>query len=120
MRKVMISQYSPGTGLIMLKKVRQARYDLDENEVKQYFEFNRVLKDGVFFTMNRLFGIRFEPRPDLPVYHPDVEAYELFDVDGKSLAIFYADYFARKGKRGGAWMSSLLASLNYWSKSRWW
>ena len=90
------------------EKVRQARYDLDENEVKQYFEFNRVLKDGVFFTMNRLFGIRFEPRPDLPVYHPDVEAYELFDVDGKSLAIFYADYFARKGKRGGAWMSSFV------------
>lgn len=90
------------------EKVRQARYDLDENEVKQYFEFNRVLQDGVFYTMNQLFGIRFEPRPDLPVYHPDVEAYELFDVDGKSLAIFYADYFARKGKRGGAWMSSFV------------
>ncbi|OFI33477.1 M3 family metallopeptidase [Alteromonas lipolytica] len=90
------------------EKVRQARYDLDESEVKEYFEFNRVLQDGVFFTMNRLFGIRFEPRPDLPVYHPDVKAYELFDVDGKSLAIFYADYFARKGKRGGAWMSSFV------------
>lgn len=90
------------------EKVRQARYDLNESEVKQYFEFNRVLEDGVFYTMNKLFGIRFEPRPDLPVYHPDVKAYELFDIDGKSLAIFYADYFARDGKRGGAWMSSFV------------
>ncbi|MCC5852318.1 MAG: M3 family metallopeptidase [Alkalimonas sp.] len=88
--------------------VRQEKYDLDENEVKQYFEFNRVLHDGVFYTMNRLYGIRFEPRPDLPVYHPDVEAYEVFDHDGTSLAIFYADYFAREGKRGGAWMSSFV------------
>ncbi len=94
------------------EKVRQGRYDLDENEVKQYFEFNRVLEDGVFYTMNRLYGIRFEPRPDLPVYHPDVKAYELFDVDGESLAIFYADYFARKGKRGGAWMSSFVGQSN--------
>lgn len=88
--------------------VRQAKYDLNEDEVKQYFEFSRVLKDGVFYTFNRLYGVRFEPRPDLPVYHPDVEAYELFDADGTSIAIFYADYFAREGKRGGAWMSSFV------------
>jgi peptidyl-dipeptidase Dcp len=88
--------------------VRQAKYDLDEDEVKQYFEFNRVLEDGVFYTLNRFYGIRFEPRPDLPVYHPDVKAYEVFDADGSSLAIFYADYFARDGKRGGAWMSSFV------------
>ncbi|GAB2909660.1 M3 family metallopeptidase [Rheinheimera gaetbuli] len=88
--------------------VRQAKFDLDENDVKQYFEFNRVLKDGVFYTMNRLYGVTFTPRPDLPTYHPDVEAYELFDADGSSLAIFYADYFARDGKRGGAWMSSFV------------
>lgn len=88
--------------------VRQAKYDLDENEVKKYFEFNRVLKDGVFYYMNRFYGIRFEPRPDLPVYHPDVTAYEVFDADGSSIAIFYADYFAREGKRGGAWMSSFV------------
>jgi len=88
--------------------VRQERFQLNENEVKQYFEFNRVLEDGVFYTFNKLFGIHFEPRPDLPVYHPDVKAYEVFDVDGSSLAIFYADYFAREGKRGGAWMSSFV------------
>lgn len=88
--------------------VRQAKYDLDEEEVKQYFEFDRVLNDGVFYYMNRFYGIRFEPRPDLPVYHPDVKAYEVFDADGSSIAIFYADYFAREGKRGGAWMSSFV------------
>lgn len=88
--------------------VRKARYDLDENEVKPYFEFERVLKDGVFYTFNRLYGVTFKPRPDLPTYHPDVKAYELFDTDGSSLAIFYADYFARDGKRGGAWMSSFV------------
>ncbi|WP_226661427.1 M3 family metallopeptidase [Microbulbifer aggregans] len=90
------------------EKVRQAKYDLNESEVREYFEFDRVLHDGLFYTMNKLFGIRFEPRPDLPVYHPDVQAFELFDHDGKSLAIFYADYFARDGKRGGAWMSSFV------------
>lgn len=88
--------------------VRQAKYDLDENEVKKYFEFNRVLKDGAFYYLNRFYGIRFEPRPDLPVYHPDVEVYEVFDADGTSIALFYADYFAREGKRGGAWMSSFV------------
>lgn len=92
--------------------VRQAKYDLDENEVKQYFEFDRVLNDGVFYTFNRLYGVRFEPRADLPTYHPDVKAYELFDVDGSSIAIFYADYFAREGKRGGAWMSSFVGQSN--------
>lgn len=90
------------------EKVRKAKYDLDENEVKQYFEFNRVLHDGVFFTMNKLFGITFKKREDIPGYHPDVEVYEVFDADGTSLALFYADYFAREGKRGGAWMSSFV------------
>ncbi|MBT1062197.1 M3 family metallopeptidase [Bowmanella sp. Y26] len=90
------------------EKVRQEKYDLNESEVRNYFEFNRVLHDGLFYTMNRLYGVRFEPRPDLPVYHPDVQAFELFDHGGKSLAIFYADYFARDGKRGGAWMNSFV------------
>ncbi|OBP16689.1 dipeptidyl carboxypeptidase [Rheinheimera sp. SA_1] len=90
------------------EKVRKAKFDLDENEVKQYFEFERVLQDGVFFTMNKLFGITMKPRPDLPGYHPDVKAYEVFDADGSSIGLFYADYFAREGKRGGAWMSSFV------------
>lgn len=90
------------------EKVRKAKYDLDESQVKPYFEFNRVLHDGVFFTMNKLFGITMKKRTDLPVYHPDVEVYEVFDADGSSIALFYADYFAREGKRGGAWMSSFV------------
>ncbi|MCL5049175.1 MAG: M3 family metallopeptidase [Firmicutes bacterium] len=90
------------------EKVRQELYDMDESEVREYFEFNRVLHDGVFYTMNRLYGITFERREDLPAYHEDVEVYEVFDHDGTSLAIFYADYFAREGKRGGAWMSSFV------------
>ena len=90
------------------EQVRKDKYNLDENAVKEYFEFNRVLKDGVFFTMNRLYGVTFKLRPDLPVYHENVEAYELFDEDGTSLAIFYADYFAREGKRGGAWKSAFV------------
>ncbi len=88
------------------EKVRKAKYDLDENEVRQYFEFNNVFYNGVLYTMNRLYGITFEERPDLPVYHPDVKAYEVFNAEGESIALFYADYFAREGKRGGAWMSS--------------
>lgn len=99
---------APWDWFFYAEQVRKDRYKLDENAVKEYFEFNRVLKDGVFFTMNRLYGITFKPRPDLPVYHEDVEAYELLDEDGSSLAIFYADYFAREGKRGGAWKSAFV------------
>ncbi|QIR15908.1 M3 family metallopeptidase [Shewanella aestuarii] len=90
------------------EKVRQEKYDLDSASIKPYFEFERVLQDGVFFTLEKLYGVTLKPRPDLPVYHEDVKAYEMFDVDGSSMAIFYADYFAREGKRGGAWMSSFV------------
>ncbi len=90
------------------EKVRQEKFDLNEESIKPYFEFERVLKDGVFFTLEELYGVTFKPRPDLPVYHEDVKAYEMFDADGSSMAIFYADYFAREGKRGGAWMSSFV------------
>lgn len=90
------------------EKVRQEKYALDASSIRPYFEFNRVLEDGVFFTLKELYGVTLKPRPDLPVYHPDVKAYEMFDADGSSMAIFYADYFAREGKRGGAWMSSFV------------
>lgn len=89
-------------------KVQQQKYALDEAEVKGYFEFNNVLHKGVFYTMNKLYGITMKPRTDLPVYHPDVKVYEVFDADGSSIALFYADYFAREGKRGGAWMSEFV------------
>ncbi|MBY5921581.1 M3 family metallopeptidase [Ferrimonas balearica] len=91
--------------LYYAEKVRQQKFNLDAGEVAKYFVFDKVLEDGVFYTMNRQYGITFKPRPDLPAYHPDVEVYEIFDKDGESMALFYADYYAREGKRGGAWMN---------------
>lgn len=90
------------------EKVRKAKYDVDENAVRPYFELNRVLQDGVFFTMNRLYGIEFRERKDLPVYHPDVRVFDVIDEDGSLLGLFYADYLQRDSKRGGAWMSSFV------------
>jgi len=90
------------------EKVRKAEYDLDESEVKPYFEMNRVLVDGVFFAANQLYGLTFKERHDIPVYHPDVRVYEVFDADGSSLALFYTDYFARPSKSGGAWMDTFV------------
>ncbi len=91
------------------EKVRRAEYDLDESQIKPYFELDRVLKDGVFYAANRLYGLTFEERDDLPVYHPDVRVFEVFDADGEPLALFYADYFKRDNKSGGAWMSSFVS-----------
>ena len=86
------------------EKVRKARYDLDENELRPYFRMEAV-RDGAFAVASRLYGITFTPRPDLPVYNPEVAAFEVKDADGSHLAIFYADYFPRPGKRSGAWSS---------------
>lgn len=91
------------------EKVRAERYALDAAEVAPYFELDRVFNDAMGYSMNQLFGVTFKPRPDLPVYHPDVKAYEVFDADGSSIGLFYADYFARPSKRGGAWMGSYVA-----------
>ncbi len=90
------------------EKVRQERFGIDESEVKQYLELDSVLKNGVFYTMNRLFGVSFVERHDLPVYHPDVRVFDVLDGDGSQIGLFYADYFARPSKRGGAWMSSFV------------
>jgi peptidyl-dipeptidase Dcp len=90
------------------EQVRKARYDLDEAQVKPYFELNNVLKNGVFYAANQLYGITFKERTDIPVYHPDVRAFEVFDVDGKPLALWYCDYFKRDNKNGGAWMDVLV------------
>jgi len=88
------------------EKVRQQKYEVDEAAVKPYFEFDSVLKNGVFFTMNKLFGIDFRERTDLPVYHPDVRTFDVIDADGSRVGLFYIDVFKRDSKRGGAWMSS--------------
>lgn len=90
------------------EKVRRARYDLDMEEVKPYFEVNRVLEDGVFFAFQRFYGVTFRERTDLPVYHPDVRVFDVIDADGSEIGLFYADYFARPSKRGGAWMSNFV------------
>jgi peptidyl-dipeptidase Dcp len=90
------------------EQVRQAKYAVDEKEVKPYFELNTVLEKGVFYAANLLYGITFKERKDLPVYHPDVRAFEVFDKDGKSFALWYCDYFKRDNKQGGAWNSALI------------
>ncbi|NVD44065.1 M3 family metallopeptidase [Altererythrobacter sp. HHU K3-1] len=90
------------------EQVRKARYDLDENAVKPYFELTSVLEDGVFYAANKLYGLTFEKRTDLPVYHPTVTTYTVRDADGSELGIFYFDPFQRPSKRGGAWMSNFV------------
>jgi peptidyl-dipeptidase Dcp len=90
------------------EKVRKAEYDLEEAEVRPYFDLERVIHDGVFFAANKLYGITFKERKDLPGYQPDVRVWEVFDQDGKSLALFYGDYFSRPNKSGGAWCDSFV------------
>ncbi len=84
-------------------QVRAQKYDLNESQVRPYFELNRVLHDGVFYAANKLYGLTFKERHDIPVYNPDVRTFEVFDADGSPMALFYADYFARPNKQGGAW-----------------
>ena len=91
------------------EKVRQARYAFDASQLKPYFELNRVLQDGVFFAANRLYGITFKERKDLPVYHPDVRVFDVFNADGTPLALYLADLYARPSKRGGAWMNEYVS-----------
>jgi peptidyl-dipeptidase Dcp len=89
-------------------QVRKAKYDIDEAQVRPYFELNHVLTDGVFYAANQLYGLTFVERKDLPVYHPDVRVYEVADADGKPVALFYCDFYKRDNKNGGAWMSNLV------------
>ncbi len=90
------------------EQVRKAKYDFDENQVKQYFELNNVLNDGVFYAAHQLYGITFKELHDIPVWQPDVRVFEVYDADGKPLALFYCDYFKRDNKSGGAWMDNLV------------
>lgn len=87
------------------EKVRKAKFDFDESQLKPYFEMKNVLENGVFYAANQLYGISFKERTDLPKYHPDTWIYDVFDKDGSQLAIFIFDPYARDSKRGGAWMS---------------
>ena len=85
-------------------KLQMKKYNLDQEMLRPYFELSKVI-GGVFGLANRLYGITFKENPEIPVYHPDVKAYEVFDRDGSYLAVFYADFHPRKGKQGGAWMT---------------
>ena len=96
------------------EKVREERYDFDAESVRPYFQLRRVLEDGVFFAANKLYGLTFKARTDLPVYHPDVWTYSVFDKDGSELGVFYFDPFQRPSKRGGAWMGNFVDQSHLW------
>ena len=100
---------APGDWRYYTEKVRKAKYDLDDQALRPYFKLDDV-QQGAFHVANRLYGITFTPRPDLPVYHPEVKAWEVKDADGTHLSIFYTDYHPRPGKRGGAWSGRMRGS----------
>lgn len=91
------------------EKVRQRNYDFDDDQIRPYFELDNVLINGVFHAAEKLYGLTFEERTDLPVYHPDARVFEVFDHDGERLAIFIGDFYARSSKRGGAWMNAYVS-----------
>ena len=99
---------------VYAEKIKAERYAFDESIVKPYFQIDQVLEDGVFFAANKLYGISFKKRTDLPVYHPDVSTYDVFDKDGSQLGIFYFDPYQHPSKRGGAWMSNFVDQSHLW------
>ena len=90
------------------EQVRKAKYDLDEEQVKPYFELNNVLENGVFYAATKLYGITFKERKDIPTYTSGMRVFEVFNADGSPLALFYTDYFKRDSKQGGAWMDQFV------------
>lgn len=98
------------------EQVRKEKYDLDEGQLKPYFELKNVLEKGVFYAATKLYGITFKQRTDIPTYHPDVLVYELFEEDGTPLGLFYGDFFKRESKQGGAWMSNFVTQSHLLNK----
>ncbi len=90
------------------EQVRKAKYNLNDDEIKPYFELDKVLQKGVFYAANQLYGLTFKERHDLPVYQKDVRTFDVFDKDGSQIGLFYCDYFKRDNKQGGAWMDNLV------------
>ncbi|MBW4890030.1 peptidyl-dipeptidase Dcp [Mucilaginibacter sp. HMF5004] len=90
------------------EQVRKAKYDLDESQVKPYFEISKVLENGVFYAANQLYGLNFKERKDLPVWDKDVRVFDVMDKDGSQIGLFYCDYWKRDNKSGGAWMSNIV------------
>jgi len=101
-------QLEPWDWNFYAEQVRKTKYDLDESQVRPYFEINNVLENGVFYAANQLYGLTFKERHDIPVYQPDVRVFEVSNADGSPLALFYCDYFKRDNKNGGAWMSEFV------------
>ena len=97
-------------------KMKKEMLNISEDEVKPYFTVDSVLINGVFYAANRVYGLSFKERTDIPTYHPDMKAYEVIDHDGKSLALFYCDYFRRPTKRGGAWMDGFQKQSRQWNQ----
>jgi len=95
-------------------KVKAQAFDLDEDAVAEYFQIDKVLEDGVFYMANKLYGLSFERRDDIPTYHPDVWVYTVFEEDGSELGLFYFDPYQRPSKRGGAWMSNFVDQSHLW------
>jgi peptidyl-dipeptidase Dcp len=108
-RAVPSFQLQPWDWSFYAEQVRKAHYDFDQAQVAPYLELERVMQDGLFYAAHELYGLTFKERKDLPVYQPDVRVFEVSDADGKPLALFIADYFARDNKQGGAWMNSYVA-----------
>ena len=97
-------------------KMKKEVLDISEDEVKPYFNIDSVLLNGVFYAANRVYGLEFKERNDIPTYHPDMRAFEVFDKDGKSKALFFCDYFRRPTKRGGAWMDGFQKQSRQWNQ----
>jgi peptidyl-dipeptidase Dcp len=99
---------APWDWQLYAEQVRKAKYDLDEDQLKPYFELDNVLKNGVFYAANQLYGLTFTERKDIPVYQPDVRVFNVIDKDGTQIGLFYCDYFKRDNKNGGAWMDNFV------------
>jgi peptidyl-dipeptidase Dcp len=105
-------EVTPADWNFYAQQIKKARYDLDQDALKPYFEFNKVLNDGVFFAANQLYGLTFTKRTDIPTWNADMQVFEVHDSDGKPLALFYIDPWKRDNKSGGAWMSNLVNQSN--------
>ena len=97
-------------------KMKKAMLDISDDEVKPYFNVDSVLLKGVFYAANRVYGLTFKERTDIPTYHPDMRVFEVIDKDGQSLALFYGDYYRRPSKRGGAWMDAFAEQSRHWNQ----
>ena len=97
-------------------KMKKAMLDISDDEVKPYFNVDSVLLNGVFYAANRVYGLTFKERTDIPTYHPDMRVFEVFDKDGQSMALFYGDYYRRATKRGGAWMDAFAEQSRHWNQ----